>query len=362
MGAIRLFLALVVAFDHFRVLILMPMHQDVSGSYELGMNAGYAVMYFYAISGFLISFVLDKKYSTAIAGTVEFYRNRVIRIFSLYLPVALLSFLIIPATKGIFLASSLGDKFTALGLFGMSWRVQFAAYPAEHAEAALFALPQAWTLDPELTFYALAPFLLRSWKGAVALFAVSAIIRAAFVVNFGFSNTWTYHFIPSTFLFFLMGSIAYRASFGLNVLNRPLVGIGLLLAALFSLNCPANAYWDTWRFWVAITLFALSLPGIFAASKTNGLLNFAGDLSFPVYLTHIIVLKLGDQWYRDARLSPEARCLLFMLCVIAVATLALLIIERPTALLMNLLSRRAYKPGAASLVISPSASVANHLR
>ena len=87
MGAIRLFLAFVVAADHLRVLILRPSGIDLIEYAKLGFNAGYAVLFFYVISGFLISFVLAEKYANDRAGTLRFYESRFVRIFALYWPV-----------------------------------------------------------------------------------------------------------------------------------------------------------------------------------------------------------------------------------------------------------------------------------
>ena len=62
MGAIRLFLAFVVVIDHVRELVLRPLGLDTGDYIKIGMNAGHAVMFFYVISGFLISYVLQDKY------------------------------------------------------------------------------------------------------------------------------------------------------------------------------------------------------------------------------------------------------------------------------------------------------------
>src|SRR6187200_1979229 len=92
MGGVRLFLALVVASDHLRLVILQPMQLDVRPLWHLGMNAGFAVMFFYMISGFLISMVLHQKYTATPRYTLAFYRSRFIRIFSLYWPLAAICF------------------------------------------------------------------------------------------------------------------------------------------------------------------------------------------------------------------------------------------------------------------------------
>src|SRR5712664_25633 len=95
MGLVRLFLALVVAADHWWAIFLVRQGFAPDDGYKLGFNAGYAVMFFYVISGFLITYTLTRNYSPDLAGALSFYRQRFIRIFSLYWPVVLLSFLLL---------------------------------------------------------------------------------------------------------------------------------------------------------------------------------------------------------------------------------------------------------------------------
>jgi peptidoglycan/LPS O-acetylase OafA/YrhL len=96
MGLVRLFLALVVAADHWRVIMLSPRSIGLENWYKLGFNAGYAVMFFYIVSGFLITYTLRRNYGQDISGTLAFYRNRGIRIYSLYWPMVALTFLVLP--------------------------------------------------------------------------------------------------------------------------------------------------------------------------------------------------------------------------------------------------------------------------
>lgn len=98
MGLVRLFLALVVAADHWRLYFVatkLPFIDD--DSFKFGFNSGYAVLFFYVISGFLITYTLSMNYTTDVASTLGFYRKRVIRIFSLYWPLLILSWLLFPA-------------------------------------------------------------------------------------------------------------------------------------------------------------------------------------------------------------------------------------------------------------------------
>ncbi|HET9395217.1 MAG TPA: hypothetical protein VFO36_04095, partial [Nitrospiraceae bacterium] len=68
MGLIRLFLALVVAVDHWRVIVLNEKSIFLDDVVKFGFNAGYAVMFFYVISGFLITYTLTRNYKRDRSG------------------------------------------------------------------------------------------------------------------------------------------------------------------------------------------------------------------------------------------------------------------------------------------------------
>ena len=284
MGLVRLFLAFIVAADHFRDSALRPLDVDMSPLFKLGMNAGFAVMFFYMISGFLISTALATKYDRR---TGDFYVNRLIRIFSMYWVVLAIMFVFNPTVRSTFAAISWPDKFTNLFLLGADWRVAFASYPNVHVNALPLWMFQAWTLGAELTFYALAPFLLRRWKVALAILVASAITRGvAVALNGGFSVQWSYAFFPSTVIFFLLGHFARVLADRYEFLRSSSVAMGLFVLLISALTLGSYADWDSWRFWLAALSFAALLPVLFLHTKDNKILNALGDLSYPVYLLH----------------------------------------------------------------------------
>ena len=73
-----------VAADHWNVFVLRPQSIFIYDDYKFGFNSGYAVMFFYMVSGFLITYTLTRNYDRDLHGTFKFYKNRFIRIFSLY--------------------------------------------------------------------------------------------------------------------------------------------------------------------------------------------------------------------------------------------------------------------------------------
>jgi peptidoglycan/LPS O-acetylase OafA/YrhL len=336
LGAIRLFLALVVATDHLRMTLLQPAGlNDLPQYFELGMNAGLAVMFFYIISGFLISIGLSEKYHPTAAGIIRFYKSRFIRIFSLYWPLLLFMF----AAFGFwnwFAALSTGDKFTNLFIFGMDWRILFADYPDWHWQAAAPFFHQAWTLGAELTFYLLAPFILRSWKLALGVLVISAATRGYFVATTVFDGRWTYLFLPSTFLFFLIGHFVQAMSRQWTILKNVRWGALSLGCSLFCLQI-GPLVWDSLQFWSAALFFAAALPGIFEATKTSSFMNALGDLSFPIYLVQIMVVAEFVEYQLMAKLPPSATIIAvaFLASVIVAAALAHWVLEIPAAAAMR---------------------------
>jgi peptidoglycan/LPS O-acetylase OafA/YrhL len=248
-------------------------------------------MFFYVVSGFLITYGLSHKYGD---DRRAFYRARFIRIFSLYWPLVLAVFLLLPGSWARFVAADAWEKFTGIFLIGMDWSFAFSTYPAVHYGAAVQGLQQAWTLGAELVFYLAAPLLMRSWKIGVALLVVSFGFRAALVIanGPGFGNgIWNYLFIGSTFGFFMLGHLVCLAAQRWVALSNRTLGFALLAVSFAFMNeggrIPA---FDTPYFWVGVLCFTLSLPGLFEATRGVRWLNALGDLSYPVYLVHTAVV------------------------------------------------------------------------
>jgi peptidoglycan/LPS O-acetylase OafA/YrhL len=275
--------------------MLAPLSIALEDRVKFGFNSGYAVMFFYIVSGFLITYTLTLNYDHNARGAVLFYRNRLIRIFSLYWPVLLLTFALIDRSWDKFLAADLADKLTGIFLLGMDWRLAFASYPDLHFGATIHGLEQAWTLGAELTFYLIAPLLIRSFKIGLALFLVSFGLRAAFVWALGpaVHDIWTYHFAVTTFGFFMMGHLICLAGRRWRPLSTPTIGVAFLVLS-FTIMMFGGSYanFDTPRFWGAAVSFVIALPSLFELTKNIRWMNVAGDLSYPIYLVHTSVVSL----------------------------------------------------------------------
>ncbi len=246
-------------------------------------------MFFFVISGFLISYVLEKKYPANTESTYKFYKSRAIRIYSLYWVMYLFSALVInPECVHKIWSSGPLNYLPSLFLFGVDWRVSFGDYPHEYYGLFPIGLNQAWTLGSEMAFYLIAPFVLRSLTATLVLLIMSAMVRAALVHVFGFFESWTYHFFPSIILFFLLGHLSRVVHNKIRLPNK--VGIGFLGLAIFFMMLSVNRIFDSPYFYLGIVSFALSLPYVFELTKNNRILNFLGDTSYAIYLIHVMII------------------------------------------------------------------------
>jgi peptidoglycan/LPS O-acetylase OafA/YrhL len=359
MGPLRLFLAIVVAIGHVQLTILTPRGVHLWGGYYLGFDGGYAVMAFYMISGFLISMVLDTKYSYASA---QFYLKRSIRIFSLYLPLVAIAFIFFDGTLRDFRSADFLQRITNFGLLGADWLI-FSYGPA--VESAWDALPtplhQAWTLSAELTFYIAAPWLLRSNRAALIALLLSAATRVAILVTAGHDSRWTYFFLPSTFMFFLLGHWSRVLALRYATLRSPVLAYSLLFAcfAIFSLLHSAwDTTFDSTGFWLAMLCLALSLPGLFQHTKDNKFLNWVGALSYPLYLTHNMIrmelenFKVFD--YFPLAFSGAPLVASYLIAAMVGAIAAHYLLEKPCARLMNAIAHFALTSPKAKVMVQSS--------
>ena len=291
MGAIRLFLACGVVILHLNEQVLDPLGLHADSIWVSNLTGGRAVIFFYIVSGFLISYVLNDKYPQSAAAPG-------------FPPLAL------PAHLSAVVGSSVllrGDRPAAVdGPRGRPTGPRRAADRVRLDRGAV-ALPRSyWSLFPacgpkSAGRWALEPASIwrrhgssRSNRLALTLFAGSIAVRALALWMIAPDDpaykTWTYLFFPSILFFFLLGHMAERLH-----RSRPIglpTSVALLIAAAAAATRldHSTSVGGPW-FHVAALCFAAALPGIFAATRDNRLSTFLGDLTYPLYLTHCVLFS-----------------------------------------------------------------------
>ena len=104
---------------------------------------GRAVVFFYIVSGFLISYGLNHKYPQSPSGIRAFYRSRFLRIYPLWWVVLLICVLITPYPWTGTAAAKLA---VASVLIGSDWIVAFWHYPVPYWSLFPAGSEIGWTL------------------------------------------------------------------------------------------------------------------------------------------------------------------------------------------------------------------------
>lgn len=301
MGMVRVLLAVAVLLSH------LPM-----ASYKV-LSGGLAVQSFFIVSGFYMALVLDGKYR----DVGLFYTNRLLRLFPTYLAMLALGIVAIfiganPLTSQELVATIMQNPMSALvlgienlALVGQDllfWftidangALVFDAYAELDENTTVgwqgLAVPQAWSLSTELMFYAIAPFLARlNWRWIVAIAAGSIGLRLAGHLLDVDYLLWQGRFFPTMLFMFLFGMLAYRALPLAAKLPKAIgwFALGALLAycAIYTF-LPIDPLIGRW---ITYAIVALTIPWIFNAFKDNALDRWIGDLSYPVYLSQLLVV------------------------------------------------------------------------
>jgi peptidoglycan/LPS O-acetylase OafA/YrhL len=346
MGVIRILLALAVVLGH-------------SGASTIWQGTGgiVAVQTFFIISGFYIAMTLSTAYRDADG---RFWFNRALRLYPLYLVVALISLL----GKG-WTQPGLSAEFHALPLaaqgllvvsnsliFGQDW-VMFAgvrdgalAFFSDFRESTpqlyrFLVSPPAWSLGTELSFYVLAPFLFRLRTRTLLMVAAASLALRFALMRAGLAHDpWTYRFFPTELALFLAGGLAWRVTpwvrGTLGAAFRPLcpyatwLVIGLIVA-YGALPGYSSGLLKASAFYL---VFLVCLPFVFAHSRSNRTDRAIGDLSYPLYISHWVTLE-----YLTALLgAPQGPgpIALRVLAALAVAWLLCRIVDAPVQRIRDL--------------------------
>lgn len=287
-----------------------------------------AVHCFFVISGYYMAMVLTEKYGRGGAAYYEFVSNRALRLMPSYLVVALLTLLagaLFSVTRMAALppvaahdalagqgmpwwiaAASAVSQFTLLGLdiwsFGQWNAAQglHAVTPAVGVEGSLQSLllvPTAWSLSVEMYFYLAAPFIV-AWRlrSLWLLLLASVLCRVLLAWVFELrTDPWSYRFAPSEMAFFIAGVLAWRLSVGAGrragrwMILMGACGALLGLLEVLGIHTPGMGLHK----WARVPLFALlcaGVPLLFEATRRWRWDRYIGELSYPLYISHLLVI------------------------------------------------------------------------
>jgi peptidoglycan/LPS O-acetylase OafA/YrhL len=359
MGILRLVLALVVLTAHLGGPL------PVAGL----MNAGVAVQAFFIISGFYMALILETKYTSWKA----FYTNRALRIYPIYFVVLILAAVALyqfnanayiqrDIALGILSAPSvwLPLAIANICIIGQEWIVWFivaddqwllnpsykiVSNPSEWNALRGLLVPAAWSLSLELMFYAIAPLLAsRSNRFLIAILLASAAFRWGGDVLGVSYHLWPRRLFPAELCLFVLGMLAWRMMPFAEKLPRwsGIIALTLVLAVVATQGL--NLFGEVGTRTVTYLVVASAIPLMFAAFHSSRLDELIGSLSYPIYISHILVISVLSVG------GSKPSLWLTVLVTIAFSAVLLYTVDRPINRLRRHIARER-KPQAASSLL-----------
>ena len=295
MGFLRLLLALSVVSAH---LIDDPLFYLVGGTV--------AVKTFYIISGFYMAMIIN-----SYKNNISFFKSRYLRLFPVYFACVLIAFYLGDGATAhnqklfnndqVPLATHLFLLFTNIFIFFQDLVMFISVKEGEFFFTSDFQsstpplyhflfIPQAWTLGIELSFYMLAPLMIKKKNIKLIIFLIFISLTLRFLlILFDFKgDPWTYRFFPSELALFLLGSLSYYIFSDLNIkISKVKIYLIYTLIVIFTfsysfISLPGRSI--VYFFLVASTLWF-----IFQLTKNSKIDRFIGELSYPVYCSHLFI-------------------------------------------------------------------------
>ncbi len=318
-NTIRFFAAAAVIVSHVEQLKQIAGLPNIWQGWVGGL-ASSGVSLFFALSGFLITYLLlaeQQKHNTI--SVKSFYWRRVLRIWPLYYLTSLVAFFVLPQLINFHGSNEIlhQDFGAKLGLFALILpNVALAFYPA------VLGASQAWSIGVEEQFYLIWPVLMRTFKGRALTLFVFVIafklvtLRLTYMVlahgtPHGWSERQIHTFnsairvweafqietlamgaIGAYLIFQHRHTLTQRARWSMHpIMQIAYLGLALLMIAKnewFFHNVVEAALFSALVTNVAFNKRLFLLPEI-------GILNHFGAVSYGIYMIHptIIVLVLA---------------------------------------------------------------------
>ncbi|QJE94284.1 acyltransferase family protein [Luteolibacter luteus] len=368
MGLLRITLAIAVVLAHLQL----------GRSYMI--SGGQSVKVFFMISGFYMAMILKQKYGFHRRGLSDFAKNRFLRLYPLYLFIFAASImwyqicvvatagatpepLLLEFSKAVPVLNSAWVWLVNLGLVGTDipslahWNPQEGLLwftELAHAEADGIAwmgsavlVGQSWSIGAEIWFYIVSPlfvFLPRLWL-KIAVWAALGYLTFHMQEN---HPRVSHFFWPGLFSYFATGALLFEVYLALSLGERsarwgtavrslihasPLIWV--LALPLAGVSLPS---------WGEYLVAALTIPFLFAATQRNRVDRAVGELSYGIYLNHMLVISVAAVLFKKADLPDFSFVPFVVVASLVFAWATYRLIEKPIERLRSRIAAKATKP------------------
>lgn len=344
--SVRFFFALMVIATHFQGF------SRVEGVPSwVGPLGNIAVSWFFILSGFILAYNFPRLATHR--ATTEFLIARFWRLFPLQALTLLASYLMFESSRHLVEVSP-----TYL------WRSLSLthAWTASPFAAQAFNVP-AWSISHEWFFYLAFPLLIAwGWKSALGFSLLAAAIAVSWATSLGCwdsaaafqapgdsydptCNAVLYYWPPARLWEFATGiglcAIAVRLhQRGIRAWFQPVMVTSAVLMFVYRADLmwfiPFGFFSHTFAGWAVSTLvgcmiiLGLSQDGLVAEIMRYRHLVFAGEISFSMYMIHMLILRYADA--TGVLAGPPYILSFILVCAVTIAISAatFLLIEQPS--------------------------------
>ncbi len=324
MGLLRFLLALTVALFHAN-----PVYVNNFTSTDIAVHS------FFILSGFYMAFIYRETYMHKISSYKLFITNRLLRIYPLYWTVLLL-IVTVALSKLLFHWGS--DENVLVRLFALPmhdriWRIvqnvffvitpDYWIQPFKNPDFVIG--PQVWSLQVEVPFYLLVPFIMRNHpRKILTTLTIILIVIYGFIfpIHILSEQSLLYLFL-SNVVYFFAGIVSYLL-YTKSKLSKNQQIFSLLFALTFMILIPTMQSISIMYY----LCLMLCIPGIFELTRTNTIDRFIGSLSYPLFISHIFFGNLIAHLLHIQQ-NTHVYTIVFILSAIIGSILLAYLFERP---------------------------------
>lgn len=318
-GLIRFLLSSLVIFYH------------LSGSIFIGTMAVYC---FFMLSGYWVTYTYEEKYLKSTNPVKVFYLSRILRIFPVYLLVAVLSFitmLLYHPTLWESISSLEGGRkvlFYVSNLFIIGYN-----------QLTLKPIVPAWSLDIELQFYIILPVLLLLQKTRtirIIFLAVAATLTITLSVFY--THSYLTKTVISFLSYFFIGVVMYEEKVRFSQKLELIFNLLFILILVFHFSLYSSAAYisikasNNYELYFNEILCLFTIPLLFNSvyRKSDNFDRTLGNVSYVLYLLHWVLFMPYNHFIIGlSKIQRVPVSLLYLFITYLLAYIIFIIFDKP---------------------------------
>lgn len=268
-------------------------------------NLFQGVSLLFVLSSYLLSSYLFRVDIKSILK--KYYARRFWRIFPAYAIVLTLCMVIL-----VFVRHAIGTEEGLKHYFASLFFGNNVVYPLTHP----VIMPVSWTVELEVQYYCLLPFVILAYKRFKTLFRILSILALLFMPVLLDRFSWYEHTnLPFQVPYFLAGILLadllhhreeWAKALPINTFLTYLIGFGAVFLLLW-----INWYYYTFAgikidlapILIFILMFLILCKDFISRTMQNKWICFIGNMGYSLYLTHMLVISFAGKIMLHLKIS-----------------------------------------------------------